>query len=36
MAEYNKGSLYWLQLKEDFFDEDAMSWLEEKTKRRKV
>jgi predicted phage replisome organizer len=25
----NKKRYYWLKLKEDFFDEDAMSWLEE-------
>ena len=29
MAEYNKSRFYWLQLKEDFFDEDAIDWLEE-------
>ena len=25
----DKKRYYWLKLKEDFFDEDAMSWLEE-------
>lgn len=29
MAAYDKSSFYWLQLKEDFFDEDAIDWLEE-------
>ena len=30
MSRYDKETkFYWLQLKEDFFDEDAMSWLEE-------
>ena len=29
MAEYNKSRFYWLQLKEDFFDEDAIDWLED-------
>lgn len=29
MAEYNKTKFYWLQLKEDFFEDDAIQWLEE-------
>lgn len=29
MAKYDKSKFYWLQLKEDFFDEDAIDWLEE-------
>lgn len=30
MSKYDKDrKFYWLQLKEDFFDEDAISWLEE-------
>jgi predicted phage replisome organizer len=29
MAEYDKTKLFWLQLKEDFFDEDALTWIEE-------
>ena len=29
MAKYDKTMFYWLQLREDFFDEDAISWLEE-------
>ena len=30
MGKYEKDrKFYWLQLKEDFFDEDAISWLEE-------
>lgn len=29
MATYNNSRFYWLQLKEDFFDEDAIDWLEE-------
>lgn len=30
MAKYDKDrKFYWLQLKEDFFDEDSISWLEE-------
>ena len=29
MAKYNKSVFYWLQLKEDFFEEDAIEWLEE-------
>lgn len=29
MATYDKSKFYWLQLKEDFFDEDAIDWLEE-------
>ena len=29
MAKYDKGKFFWLQLKEDFFDEDAIDWLEE-------
>ena len=29
MAKYDNTKFYWLQLKEDFFDEDAIDWLEE-------
>ena len=29
MAKYDKTMFFWLQLKEDFFDEEAISWLEE-------
>lgn len=30
MSKYNKDTkFYWLQLKEDFFDDDAIQWLEE-------
>lgn len=29
MAKYDATKFYWLQLKEDFFDEDAIDWLEE-------
>lgn len=29
MAKYNDTKFFWLQLKEDFFEEDAISWLEE-------
>ena len=29
MATYNNERFYWLQLKEDFFDEDAIDWLED-------
>lgn len=29
MARYDKTNFYWLQLKEDFFEEDAINWLEE-------
>ena len=29
MSKYNNTRFFWLQLKEDFFDEDAISWLEE-------
>lgn len=29
MSQYDKTKFYWLQLKEDFFDEDAIDWLEE-------
>lgn len=29
MAKYDGTKFYWLQLKEDFFDEDAIDWLEE-------
>jgi predicted phage replisome organizer len=29
MAQYNKTKFYWLQLKEDFFEDDAIQWLEE-------
>jgi len=29
MAEYDNKKFYWLQLKEDFFEDDAIQWLEE-------
>lgn len=29
MAKYDNTKFYWLQLKEDFFDEDSIDWLEE-------
>jgi predicted phage replisome organizer len=29
MAKYNDTKFYWLQLKEDFFEDDAINWLEE-------
>ena len=30
MAKYDKDTkFYWLQLKEDFFEDDAIEWLEE-------
>lgn len=29
MAKYDNTKFYWLQLKEDFFEDDAMQWLEE-------
>lgn len=29
MAKYNKTAKYWLQLKEDWFDDDAIKWIEE-------
>ena len=29
MANYDKTRFYWLQLKEDFFEDDAINWLEE-------
>lgn len=29
MAKYDNTKFYWLQLKEDFFEEDAINWLEE-------
>lgn len=30
MANYDKETkFYWLQLKEDFFEDDAIEWLEE-------
>lgn len=29
MAKYDKTKFYWLQLKEDFFEDDAIQWLEE-------
>lgn len=29
MAKYDTTKFYWLQLREDFFDEDAIDWLEE-------
>lgn len=35
MSTYNKTKFYWLQLKEDFFDDDAISWLEEQQPKGK-
>lgn len=29
MAKYDKTNKYWLKLKEDWFDDDAIKWLEE-------
>ena len=29
MSKYDNTRFYWLQLKEDFFEDDAISWLEE-------
>lgn len=29
MSKYDNTKFYWLQLKEDFFDDDAIEWLEE-------
>ena len=29
MAKYDTTKFYWLQLKEDFFEDDAINWLEE-------
>ena len=29
MSKYNNTKFYWLQLKEDFFEDDAIQWLEE-------
>lgn len=29
MGKYDERRFYWLQLKEDFFEDDAISWLEE-------
>ena len=29
MAKYNNSRFYWLQLKEDFFDEDAIDYDDE-------
>lgn len=29
MSKYNNAKFYWLQLKEDFFEDDAIQWLEE-------
>lgn len=29
MSKYDSTRFYWLQLKEDFFEDDAISWLEE-------
>ena len=29
MGKYNDTKFYWLQLKEDFFEDDAINWLEE-------
>ena len=33
MSKYDNTKFYWLQLKEDFFDDDAIEWLEEQKKR---
>lgn len=35
MSTYNKAKFYWLQLREDFFDDDAISWLEEQQPKGK-
>lgn len=35
MSTYNKTKFYWLQLKEDFFDDDAIQWLEEQQPKGK-
>lgn len=35
MSIYNKTKFYWLQLKEDFFDDDAIQWLEEQQPKGK-
>jgi predicted phage replisome organizer len=32
MSEYDNKRYFWLKLKEDFFDDDAISWLEEQNK----
>ena len=29
MAKYDKTKKYWLQLKEDWFEEDAIKWIED-------
>ena len=29
MSKYDNTKFYWLQLKEDFFDDEAINWLEE-------
>lgn len=29
MAKYDKTTKYWLQLKEDWFDDEAIKWIEE-------
>ena len=29
MSKYDKTTKYWLQLKEDWFDDDAIKWIEE-------
>lgn len=31
MSKYDDTKFYWLMLKEDFFDEDAIEWVEEQT-----
>lgn len=31
MSEHDKKRYFWLKLKEDFFDDDAISWLEEQS-----
>ena len=29
MSKYDNTKFYWLQLKEDFFEDDSIQWLEE-------
>ena len=35
MSKYNQAKFYWLQLKEDFFEDDAIQWLEEQEPKGK-
>lgn len=35
MSKYNQTKFYWLQLKEDFFEDDAIQWLEEQQPKGK-